>query len=61
MIMLAHLVDAVARSDRDDCASGANKNNLQNYEAMDDEEKTHSVESGEEYDVDNEKHSTGPG
>ena len=56
MAMLAHLVDAVARSDRDDRARGANKKNLQNYGAMDDEEKKHSVESGEVYDVDEEKH-----
>ena len=39
VVMLACLVDAVARSDRDDRASGANKKNLQNYGATDDEEK----------------------
>ena len=59
--MLTCLVDAVARLDRDDRARGANKKNLQNYGAMDDEEKKHSVDSGEEYDVDEGKHSTGPG
>ena len=59
--MLARLVDAVARLDHDDRARGTNKKNLQNCGAMDDEEKKHSVESGEEYDVDKEKHSTGPG
>ena len=46
--MLARLVDVVARLDRDDCARGANKKNLQNYGAMDDEDKKHSVGSGEE-------------
>ena len=61
MAMLACLVDAVARSDHDDRARGANKKNIQNYGAMDNEEKKHSVESGEEYDVDQEKHSAGPG
>ena len=43
MVTLACLVDAVARSNRDDCARGANKKNLQNYGAMDDEEKKYSV------------------
>ena len=61
MVMLACLVDAVARSDHDDRARGANKKNLQNYGAMDDEEKKHSVDSREECDVDEEKHSIGPG
>ena len=46
---------------RDDLARGANKKNLQNYGAMDDEEKKHSVGSGEECEVDEEKHSTGLG
>ena len=56
-----------------DRARGANKKNLQNsvqcggadrrchLRAMDGEEKTHSVDSGEEYDVDGDKDSTGPG
>ena len=61
MVMLACLVDAVARLDNDNHARGANKKNVQNYGAMNDEEKKHSVESEEECNVDEEKHSTGPG
>ena len=51
----------MARTDRGHRARGANKKNLQNHGATDDEEKKHSVDSGEEDDVDEEKHSTGPG